>query len=94
MVPSEDKLTELLFRLPAELRNDIYNLCLPDIETYTDISDRLPQLRWLACSSDLFAEAASLLYSATILFTVTTLRGEGGGWPADKAAGQPRRGCG
>ncbi|KAK4902770.1 hypothetical protein LTR27_000709 [Elasticomyces elasticus] len=70
---ASDRMTDLLFRLPAELRNEIYALCLPD-HFERAISDELMlELRWLGCSKQLFLEAATLVYSVIPFYCSTGL---------------------
>ncbi|KAK3114918.1 hypothetical protein LTR53_006292 [Teratosphaeriaceae sp. CCFEE 6253] len=68
-----DRLTDLLFSLPPELRNEIYTLCLPDGPRRAVTAEKRPQLRWLCCSAKLFAEAATLLYSDVPFYAATGL---------------------
>ncbi|EMC92961.1 hypothetical protein BAUCODRAFT_268531 [Baudoinia panamericana UAMH 10762] len=79
-VPTEDRFTRLLFRLPAEIRNEIYSYAVPKPPAYMALDLRHPHsdpnLLWTACSQRLFAEAGPLYYGAIVLYTCTTLSGE------------------
>ncbi len=65
----EDRLTCLMHRLPAELRLEIYDLCLG--LTHRTIFAQRPRTggdyRWMMTSRVIFAEAAPLLYDHTTL---------------------------
>ncbi|KAK5680376.1 hypothetical protein LTS10_007303 [Elasticomyces elasticus] len=68
-----DRMTELVFRLPAELRNEIYALCLPDNFERAISDERILEVRWLGCSEQLFLEAATLVYSVIPFYCSTGL---------------------
>ncbi|KAK5718366.1 hypothetical protein LTR15_008093 [Elasticomyces elasticus] len=70
---ASDRMMELLFRLPAELRNEIYALCLPDNFERAISDERMLELRWLGCSEQLFSEAATLVYNVIPFYCSTGL---------------------
>ena len=76
---SEDGLTTLLFRLPRELREQIYELLLPQLDIplvpghggWHNWHPKPPiwyELRWLATSRAIFLDAAPLYYTAKPIY--------------------------
>lgn len=73
--PPVDKLTRLLSRLPAELRLNIYELCLPLMWHHRRRirPDYLSDSAWTATSPAIFLDAAPLVLSQPILCMHTKL---------------------
>lgn len=63
-----DGLTQFLFRLPAELRDEIYSHVVPGKRKIFDVFSEHRELPWLATSQAIFEEAAPLIYSSTPLY--------------------------
>ena len=93
-----DALITLLFRLPAELRQQIYEYLVPDASTLLvpesaswswdfgtpGCSNRRP-FRWLGVSSEVFLDAGPLFYSARPLYFWIDARSDGSARSLDDA---------
>jgi hypothetical protein len=72
-LPGERGFTDLIFRLPPELRNQIYMLSLPKLSECVALRDCQPEMAWMASSEALFAEAAIMFYGATKFYAFTLI---------------------
>lgn len=75
---TSDRATTLLFRLPPELRLNIYELCLPFMWHHRRRvrADYLSDSAWMATSPAIFADAAPLVLRKPVICMHTNLKTE------------------